>query len=81
MSYTLINFNIPDRNKTILDQIARLKRSSRTAILNRLIETFVREESKLLAQDGQIADMLSPLNPPIVRTNKKKQSSRWEDSY
>jgi len=80
MSYTLINFNMPDRNKTLLDRIARLKRSSRTAILNRLVETFVREETKLIAEDGDLAEMLGSVGPKVIRRNKP-QPMRWEDSY
>ena len=42
MSHQLINFNIPTGLKETLDQIARAKRLSRTAIINQLLESYCR---------------------------------------
>ncbi|ETD85073.1 ribbon-helix-helix domain-containing protein [Rhodobacter capsulatus] len=42
MSHQLINFNIPTGLKDTLDEIARAKRLSRTAIINQLLESYCR---------------------------------------
>jgi predicted transcriptional regulator len=43
MSHQLINFNIPTDLKDCLDDIARAKRLSRTAIINQLLEGYCRK--------------------------------------
>ena len=42
MSHQLINFNIPTGLKDALDEIAKAKRLSRTAIINQLLEGYCR---------------------------------------
>jgi hypothetical protein len=49
MSHQLINFNIPTSLKVSLDQIAKEKRLSRTAIINQLLESYCRTEMALAA--------------------------------
>lgn len=44
MDYQLVNFNIPKRLKTQLDQIAKYKHLSRTAIINTQLEAYCRSE-------------------------------------
>lgn len=44
MTHQLINFNIPMSLKDSLDEIAKAKRLSRTAIINQLLETYCRTE-------------------------------------
>jgi hypothetical protein len=80
MSYTLINFNIPNHLKKNFDQLVNFKRVSRTSILNSMIEDFCRSEFKLIREDGRLNDLIVDIekkNPPKV----DQTQSRWEDSY
>lgn len=81
MSYTLINFNIPNHLKKNFDQLVNFKRVSRTSILNSMIEEFCRREFKLIEEDGRLNDLIMDIeqrNPP---KSNHSNSSRWEDSY
>lgn len=49
MSHQLINFNIPTDLKDCLDDIARAKRLSRTAIINQLLEGYCRKAQSEMA--------------------------------
>lgn len=49
MSHQLINFNIPTGLKDSLDEIAKAKCLSRTAIINQLLETYCRTELQHVA--------------------------------
>jgi metal-responsive CopG/Arc/MetJ family transcriptional regulator len=51
MDHQLTNFNIPITLRMRLDEIAKSKGLSRTAILNQLIETYCRQERQLMDQD------------------------------
>ena len=88
---TLINFNIPDHLKTHLDRLVKFKGVSRTSVLNRLIEDWIRTEESLLVKDNKINDLISMLE---CRPTTKKSTGmngtyrstnnnqpRWEDSY
>ena len=55
----LINFNMPAYLKESLDDLAAFKTVSRTSILNRLIENYIRVEHKYIEEDGRFRDMLS----------------------
>lgn len=84
MSYTLINFNIPNHLKKNFDQLVNFKRVSRTSILNNMIEEFCRTEFKLIREDGRLNDLISDIerkNPPKTSPSTKSTTSRWEDSY
>jgi hypothetical protein len=81
MSYTLINFNIPNHLKNNFDQLVNFKRVSRTSVLNSMIEEFCRREFKLIKEDGKLNDLITNIkikNPPKINY---KKSSFWEDSY
>ena len=47
----LINFNIPKNLKYRFDRLVKFKGVSRTSILNRLVEDWVRDETKQLEED------------------------------
>ncbi|WP_143524392.1 ribbon-helix-helix domain-containing protein [Phaeovulum vinaykumarii] len=51
MTHQLINFNIPTSLKDSLDEIAKAKRLSRTAIINQLLETYCRTELERIASE------------------------------
>ena len=81
MSYTLINFNIPNHLKKNFDHLVNFKRVSRTSILNSMIEEFCRREFKLIKEDGRLNDLIREIeqnNDPQVT---QPSVTRWEDSY
>lgn len=81
MSYTLINFNIPNHLKRDFDQLVNFKRVSRTSVLNSMIEDFCRREFKLIKEDGKLNDLITNIkikNQPHI---KHQNPLRWEDSY
>ena len=51
MTHQLINFNIPTSLKDSLDEIAKGKRLSRTAIINQLLEAYCRTELERIASE------------------------------
>lgn len=68
MTHQLINFNIPTSLKDSLDEIAKAKRLSRTAIINQLLETYCRTELERIASEPlprrqQLVDDDMPLVP------------------
>jgi hypothetical protein len=77
---TLMNFYLPTNTKSKLDFIANYRQRTRSSIIKNLIEDWVRDEFELVSKDKKFDEMIA-INPPIVRTNKKSKSSRWEDSY
>lgn len=60
MSHQLINFNIPTGLKDTLDEIAKAKRLSRTAIINQLLEGYCR----------------SALQEPAIQPKANRQGAR-----
>jgi hypothetical protein len=83
----MINFNIPKNLKYHLDRLSKFKGVSRTSILNRLIEEWVRSETKQLEDDGRIYELMSKLEGTIERsilrtvTPNSPQNGSWEKSY
>lgn len=55
----LINFNVPMYLIDDLDDLVKFKNSSRTSILNRLIEDYLRVEFDLLSTDNRFKRLLS----------------------
>ena len=81
MSYTLINFNIPNHLKKNFDHLVNFKRVSRTSILNSMIEEFCRREFKLIKEDGRLNDLITDIEQKNPSKSNHSNSSRWEDSY
>lgn len=81
MTYTLINFNIPNHLKKNFDQLVNFKRVSRTSILNSMIEEFCRREFKLIKEDGRLNDLISDIEQKNPRKTNQPTSLRWEESY
>ena len=81
MSYTLINFNIPNHLKKNFDQLVNFKRVSRTSILNSMIEEFCRREFKLIEEDGRLNDLITNIEQKNPPKSNHSNSCRWEDSY
>jgi len=66
-STKLINFNIPLNLINDFDDLIKFKNVSRTSILNRLIENYIRVEFRLLETDNRFKRLLSD-----VRLRNKK---------
>lgn len=84
--FTLINFNVPNNLKYNLDRLSKFKNVTRTSILNRLIEEWVRHETKQLEEDGRIYELMSKLEGAIERSVLQQrtpapQVRSWEESY
>jgi predicted transcriptional regulator len=77
---TLMNFYLPTRTKSKLDFIANYRQRTRSSIIKNLIENWVREEFELVSKDQKFDEMIAA-STPVVRTDKKSNSMRWEDSY
>ncbi len=81
MSYTLINFNIPNHLKNNFDQLVSFKRVSRTSVLNSMIEDFCRREFKLIKEDGKLNDLITNIKIKNLPKINQQKTSSWEDSY
>ena len=87
MEHTLINFNMPNHLKRSFDNLVKFKRVSRTSLMNRLIEDYVRSELSHLEQDGRIDELMSDIETrsatkPTPQPQPQASTwARWEDSY
>lgn len=79
MSYTLINFNIPNHLKKNFDQLVNFKHVSRTSILNSMIEDFCRREFKLIKEDGKLNDLIIDIKIKNLQQTNSNKPSLWED--
>ena len=55
-NYKLINFNVPNYLINNFDNLVKFKRISRTSMLIRLIETFLREELLQMKKDNELCE-------------------------
>ena len=86
---TLITFNMPYQLKYRADRLCKFKNISRTALLNNLLETWVREEQKAIEDDERIYELMSKMENTIERSvlrveevkREEENPKRWEDSY
>ena len=74
---TLINFNIPSHLKSDLDDLVKFKNCSRTSIINRLIENYIRVEFRLLDEDGRFKNLLRE----VKLRNKKLTKPKFLKEY
>ena len=81
MSYTLINFNIPNHLKNNFDQLVSFKRVSRTSVLNTMIEEFCRREFKLIKEDGKLNDLITNIKIKNLPKINQQKTSPLKDSY
>ena len=59
--YTMISLNIPNYLKTNFDNLIKFKRVSRTSMLVRLMETFLRYELKQMKNDNELNQLVTTL--------------------
>jgi len=86
-SYTLLNWNCPQRLKTSLDAVVDYKRCSRTSIINSLLDEYVRKEINHIKEDGHLTSLIDTViqkvnkpSPPIPEKNPRSHHG-WESSY
>ena len=60
--HKLINFNVPIYLIKNFDQLMRFKRVSRTSMLIRLMEDYLRSETKQMKEDGSLNEMLNTIS-------------------
>ena len=71
--YTMISLNVPNYLKTNFDNMVKFKRISRTSMLVRLMETFLRYELKQLKNDNELNQLVTTLkdrnttSPKVVK--------------
>ena len=81
MSYTLINFNIPNHLKKNFDHLVNFKRVSRTSLLNTMIEEFCRREFKLIKEGERLNDLITDIEQKNQTKTNHSNPSHWGDSY
>lgn len=54
----LMNFNIPIHLKDDLDELVKFKHITKTSVLNRLIENYIRYEFRMLDKDGKFKHLI-----------------------
>ena len=55
-NHKLINFNVPNYLINNFDNLVKFKRVSRTSMLVRLIETYLREELLQMKKDNELSE-------------------------
>ena len=82
-SHKLINFNVPNYLITNFDELVRFKRISRTSMLIRLMESYVRSEFDRLKEDDKINHLIRDVklrnHIPPKKLNKVKSVEVDED--
>ena len=69
-NHKLVNFNVPNHLINKFDNLVKFKRVSRTSMLVRLMETFLRYELTQMEKDNKkIEDMITQIN----QTNHKSK--------
>ncbi len=77
ISYKLVNFNIPTNLNHLFNEVLAYKQITRTSIMLRLIEDWVRLEGEYIKEDDVLRDVLIKRN----RTSKPSNKEVWiEDS-
>ena len=81
MSYTLINFNIPNHLKKNFDHLVNFKRVSRTSLLNTMIEEFCRREFKLIKEEKRLNDLITGIEQKNHTKTLHSNPFNWGDTY
>ena len=81
--YTMISLNVPNYLKTNFDNMVKFKRISRTSMLVRLMETFLRYELKQMKSDKENLQSLNIDPKPYIQSDSldlpMPQSNNFED--
>lgn len=83
--HKLINFNVPIYLIKNFDQLMRFKRVSRTSMLIRLMEDYLRSETKQMKEDGSLNEMLNTISKnnredlkQQLRNDLRQIKEEWE---
>lgn len=68
---TLVNFHIPRHLKGNVDDLCKYKGVSRTAVLNSLCEWWIRNEYKMLEQDGRMREFILKTQHKMLEGRRK----------
>lgn len=77
-SYKLVNFNVPTHVINSFDQLVRYKGVSRTSLLLRLIDDFMRSEQRLLKEDNNLTKFINSVKTEERETTKKTLVDDYE---
>lgn len=83
-SNKLVNFNVPHYLITNFDEVVKFKNVSRTSMLIRLMESYVRSEFNRLEEDNKINQLIMNVklrnhNPPQNMKRYKEEIDDEED--
>ena len=85
---TLMNFNIPNQIKHDFHTICRLKQSSMTGEIVRLVTNYISQENTKLKQYQISSRELNELKqrklstkPPVHQQYRPMKQDNWENSY
>ena len=87
--YSLIQFNTPDHLRDKLNSLSQYKRIPRSAIINQVLDTFVRDQLEIIEKDGRFYDLIEvaqkkvtkpKVSQPVPEMNSTR-SHKWETSY
>lgn len=70
--HKLINFNVPKYLITNFDSLVRFKRVSRTSMLVRLMEDYIRSERRLMEEDNSLNQMIRDIEVRNKNSMKKE---------
>ena len=70
ISYKLVNFNIPSNLNNLFNEVLEYKQITRTSIMLRLIEDWVRLEGEYIKEDDVLRDVLIKRNKSSNPSNK-----------
>tara|TARA_B100000123_G_scaffold141305_1_gene104415 strand:+ start:186 stop:512 length:327 start_codon:yes stop_codon:yes gene_type:complete len=72
-NYTMISLNVPNYLKNNLDNICKFKRFSRTSLLVRLMESYLRYEHNQLKKDNELNNLVTTLSKRNIKSEPTKK--------
>ncbi len=77
--HKMINFNVPNYLINSFDNLVRFKRVSRTSMLVRLMEDYLRSEHDKMKEDGTLNSIMNDLsNRNSNNHTKPEQNDKWD---
>jgi len=87
-TYSLIQFNCANHLRDKLNSLSQYKRIPRSAIINQVLDTFVRDQFEIIKKDGEILSLIEQVQKKVTKpkvsprmVEKKSRSNEWESSY
>jgi hypothetical protein len=88
-TYSLIQFNTPNHLRDKLNSLSVYRRIPRSAMINQVLDTFVRDQFEIIEKDGRFHNLIEvaqktvtkpKVSPPIPEMDSTR-SHKWETSY